>query len=92
MSYTVKFTRQAFDDIDTLKAKAPAAYKKLLRMLEELKQHPTTGSGIPKPLREDKQGTWSRRINQEHRLVYKIDGIKILVLVISAFGHYTPDK
>ena len=90
--YKVDFTDQALDDVEKLSHKAPAAYKKLLRLLEELKEHPTTGSGIPKPLREDKQGTWSRRINQDHRLVYKIDGAKILVLVVSAFGHYDDDK
>lgn len=86
--YKVDFTDQALDDVEKLSHKAPAAYKKLLRLLEELKEHPTTGSGIPKPLREDKQGTWSRRITQEHRLVYEIHGDTVTVLVLSAFGHY----
>ena len=88
MSYKVEFTKDAYKDIDSLKKKAPAAYSKLLRLLEELEDHPTTGSGIPKPLREDKQGAWSRRINQEHRLVYEIHGDTVTVLVLSAFGHY----
>ena len=88
MSYKVEFTKDAYKDIYTLKKKAPAAYSKLLRLLEELEDHPTTGSGIPKPLREDKSGAWSRRITQEHRLVYEIHGDTVTVLVLSAFGHY----
>jgi toxin YoeB len=90
--YKVDFTPKAIDDVNMLRKKAPTAYKKLLRLLDELEQHPTTGSGIPKPLREDKQGAWSRRINQEHRLVYEIHGAEILVLVISAYGHYDDEK
>ena len=88
MSYKVEFTKDAYKDIDTLKKKAPTAYSKLLRLLVELEEHPTTGSGIPKPLREDKNGAWSRRITQEHRLVYEIHGDTVTVLVLSAYGHY----
>ena len=88
MKYKVDFTQDAVDDIKKLKRKEPSAYKKLLRLLSELEEHPTTGSGIPKPLREDKQGTWSRRITQRHRLVYEIHGDIVYILVLSAYDHY----
>lgn len=88
MKYRVDFTQDAYNDIATLRKKEPSAYKKLLRLLAELEEHPTTGSGIPKPLREDKHGTWSRRITQRHRLVYEIHGDTVYVLVLSAYGHY----
>lgn len=88
MKYKVEFTKDAADDIITLKKKDPGAYKKLLRMLVELEEHPTTGTSVVKPLKGDKQGTWSRRITQRHRLVYEIHADKILVLVLSAYGHY----
>ena len=86
--YKIDFTPQAFADIETLSTTDLSAYKKLLRLLSELAEHPTTGAGRPKPLREDKRGAWSRRITQKHRLVYEIHGEKVLVLVLSAYGHY----
>jgi toxin YoeB len=90
--YKIDFTPQAFADIETLSKTDLSAYKKLLRLLSELAEHPTTGAGRPKPLREDKQGTWSRRINQRHRLVYEVHGNEVYVLIISAYGHYDPKK
>lgn len=41
------------------------------------------------PKHYKKEETWSRRINKEHRLVYRINDDTIEVLVISAYGHYT---
>ena len=40
--------------------------------MEELEKHPFTGTGRPEQLKHKLAGNWSRRINQEHRLVYKI--------------------
>jgi toxin YoeB len=53
-----------------------------------LVEHPTTGTGHPKQLSGDRAGQWSRRINQKHRLLYMIDGDKVVVLLLSAYGHY----
>ncbi|WP_245943345.1 type II toxin-antitoxin system YoeB family toxin [Algoriphagus aquaeductus] len=39
-------------------------------------------------MKNNLSGLWSRRINQEHRLVYSIDGHRVIVTVVSAFGHY----
>ncbi|WP_332911241.1 type II toxin-antitoxin system YoeB family toxin [Algoriphagus boritolerans] len=39
-------------------------------------------------MKNNLSGFWSRRINQEHRLVYSIDGDKVIVTVVSAFSHY----
>ncbi|MBQ3656949.1 MAG: Txe/YoeB family addiction module toxin [Bacteroidales bacterium] len=88
MSYKVEFTREASLNVLALMKEDKAAYKKLLRLLEELAEHPTEGTGKPKPLRGDKSGAWSRRITDKHRLVYEIHGLEILVLVLSAYGHY----
>jgi toxin YoeB len=48
---------------------------------------PSTGIGKPEPLRHQLQGCWSRRINSEHRLIYRVEGNMILFL--SCRGHYT---
>lgn len=86
--YEVKFTDNALDGVNKLMKSEPAAYKKLLKLSQELEEHPTTGTGKPEVLKGDKQGRWSRRITDKHRLVYEIHGNEIIVLVISVYGHY----
>ncbi|MDR3339077.1 MAG: Txe/YoeB family addiction module toxin, partial [Candidatus Symbiothrix sp.] len=57
-------------------------------LLEELTEHPYTGTGKPEPLGYDLKGKWSRRITQKHRLIYQVHDKSITVDVLSAFGHY----
>lgn len=45
--------------------------RKLNRLIEECLRHPFEGTGKPEPLRGDLAGFWSRRIDREHRLVYR---------------------
>ena len=66
----------------------PQAIKKLYRLIDELREHPRTGTGQVEQLKHFANETWSRRINREHRLVYEIHDEQVLVLVISSFGHY----
>ena len=49
----------------------PALFRKLNRLIEECLRHPFEGTGKPEPLRGDLSGLWSRRIDREHRLVYR---------------------
>ena len=48
--------------------------KKLNALMEECRRHPFTGTGKPEPLKDNLKGWWSRRISQEHRLVYRVTG------------------
>ena len=41
---------------------------------------PLAGIGKPEPLRENLAGCWSRRIDEEHRLVYQLDGELLVIL------------
>jgi toxin YoeB len=43
-------------------------------LLDECARHPFTGTGKPEPLKRNLTGWWSRRINAEHRLVYRVSG------------------
>lgn len=86
--YKVDFTDKALIGVAKLMKSEPKAYKKLLKLAEELEQHPLTGTGKPEPLKEDKRGRWSRRITEKHRLVYEIHCNEVLVIVISVYGHY----
>jgi len=62
--------------------------RKIDRFLDELKTHPTTGTGKPEPLTGDRNGQWSRRISDKHRLVYEIHENIVTVIALSAWGHY----
>lgn len=64
--------------------------KKLLgrinELLKETERTPFAGKGKPEPLKGKYQGFWSRRINDEHRLIYRIKGDTIEI--VSCKGHY----
>ena len=64
------------------------AYKKALKLIAELYEHPHTGTGKPELLSGDCSGQWSRRIRKKHRLVYEIHDEEVVVLILTAYGHY----
>lgn len=47
--------------------------KKINKLIKEVMRNPFEGTGKPEPLKFDLSGFWSRRINQEHRIVYKVE-------------------
>lgn len=51
---------------------------KVLELVEAIRRDPFDGLGKPEPLRHLGEGVWSRRITQEHRLVYKVAGDRLL--------------
>ena len=86
--YRIVFTEQARKDLKLLHKKAPLAVRKLAQLLDELKEHPHTGTGQVEPLKGYDGTVYSRRIMKEHRLVYKIYDDVVEVLILSTFGHY----
>ena len=66
------FTPEAWDQYLFWQANDKAMLRKLNRLLEECLRHPFEGTGKPEPLRGDLAGFWSRRIDREHRLVYRV--------------------
>jgi len=87
--YAIEFLPQAIEDLSMLKKSGDkAAYNKVAKFLNEIKYDPRSGTGKPERLKYKEHETWSRRINDKHRIVYKIFEDKILVLVLSAYGHY----
>ena len=60
--------------------------KKITNLIEAIQKDPYEGIGKPEPLKYNLSGAWSRRINQEHRLVYEInDKNEIVILDILSF-------
>jgi len=89
MIYELEFTEDALADIDRLKKTGDKKLlEKLFKLLLELREHPLTGTGKIERLKYYHEETWSRRISAEHRLVYRIYYTRVVVLVLSAFGHY----
>lgn len=87
MAYSIDFTESAKRDLKAhRKSGNKAILKKLLTLLEELAEHPFTGTGKPEALKHELTGCWSRRINKEHRLVYEV--LDDSVLILSLYGHY----
>ena len=86
--YKISYTPDAVKDLIQLQRNEPKAYLKAKAFIEELRQHPKTGTGHPEPLKGQPEGRWSRRISKKHRLIYRIFESEVLVLVLSALGHY----
>lgn len=61
--------------------------KKIDQLVEDIKLHPFTGLGKPEALKHGLSGYWSRRINLEHRLIYKIEGDTIIIIASCRY-HY----
>ncbi|MCX2679119.1 Txe/YoeB family addiction module toxin [Galbibacter sp. EGI 63066] len=87
--FELDFTKKAKKDIaNHLKSGGESAKKRLSQLLNELKEHPETGTGKPERLKYNRKGYWSRRINKKDRLIYKIENHIVTVTVVSAMGHY----
>ena len=88
MSYILDFTKEAEEGLAKLKKSEPAAFKKASKLLAELTEHPTIGTGKPEQLKGSLFGKWSRKITDRHRLVYSIEEEIVVVNVMSVYGHY----
>lgn len=88
MTYRIMNTPEADEDILRLAKSEPKAFLKVKRFIEELREHPKTGTGHPEPLKGKPEGRWSREITKKHRLVYRIYESEVVVLLIAAYGHY----
>ena len=88
MSYNIAFLPQARKDFDEWKKTDEKTVVKIKEILKDIAEHPYSGIGKPEPLKHNLTGKWSRRINKNYRIIYSVDGEKILVYVFSMKGHY----
>lgn len=88
MKYEIVFELKVQKDILHIKKTDKQSFIKLKRLLEELQQHPYTGTGNPERLKHELNGFWSRRINKKNRLLYRVDDIQVIVYIVSVLGHY----
>ncbi|EHJ48525.1 addiction module toxin, Txe/YoeB family [Solidesulfovibrio carbinoliphilus subsp. oakridgensis] len=74
------WTAEAWEDYRSWQATDKGKVRKINALIREMLREPFAGTGKPEPLKFDLAGCWSRRIDQEHRLVYTVlDGDLILL-------------
>jgi len=61
-------------------------YKRIISLIKDISRNPFQGLGKPEALKYELQGYWSRRIDDEHRLIYKIENDRLII--VSCKYHY----
>ena len=85
----IDFTDVALDHLTYFrKINNSIVLKKIKQLLESIIINPYEGIGKPEPLKHQYSGYWSRRINKEHRLIYKLFEEENRIEIYSLKGHY----
>lgn len=86
----VTFSKTAYEDYCYWKETDEKIFNRINDLLKNVKESPFRGIGKPEPLKENLSGYWSRRITQEHRLVYNVSGKNPdqIITVIQCRYHY----
>jgi toxin YoeB len=77
---SLEFDASAFEDLAWWIGQDRGQALRIVRLIREVQREPFSGLGKPEPLKHELAGCWSRRINQEHRLVYQVLADKIRIL------------
>jgi toxin YoeB len=83
---SLEFDRDAVEDLIYWVRQDRRKAEKILDLVQEIAKDPFKGTGKPEPLKHNLAGCWSRRIDQEHRIVYSVEDEKIRI--ISCRFHY----
>ena len=87
----VIYTPQAVEDLNYWKKSGnKVVQKKIQQLILAIIENPFEGIGKPEPLKHELSGSWSRRINREHRIVYEVynDDTIVILEIQSLRGHY----
>ena len=82
----ITFAPEAFDQFNDWAAQDKKIHRKIINLINDIFRQPFTGLGKPEPLKHELSGYWSRRITDEHRLVYGVTETEIIIL--SCRFHY----
>jgi toxin YoeB len=75
----VAFLPQAFEDFNRWAVEDKKIHSKVVDLIKDTLRTPFSGLGKPEPLKHELKGLWSRRITDEHRLVYKVTDEEIVI-------------
>ncbi|MCY7277999.1 MAG: Txe/YoeB family addiction module toxin [Phormidesmis sp. CAN_BIN44] len=76
----IAFDREAFKQFNTWAIEDRKIYAKVVDLIEDILRDPFKGLGNPEPLKHDLKGYWSRRITDEHRLIYRVTEEQVFIL------------
>lgn len=82
----IQFSESAWRDFEWFLDNDKQIAQRIRKLLKEILRDPAGGIGKPEKLKFQLSGCWSRRINQEHRLVYMVE--KENIIVVSCRYHY----
>ncbi len=82
----VLFTPIALAQLEKWKKINKKIYKRIEILIDDIQVNPFVGLGKPEPLKHEFKGYWSRRVNKEHRLIYKIS--KNSIIIFACRYHY----
>jgi len=82
----ISFVEQSWEDYNYWAENDKKIFKKIQSLIKDTLRNPFGGIGKPEPLKNNYSGYWSKRINKEHRLVYKIEENRLII--ISCKYHY----
>lgn len=82
----IAFHQKAFEQYNDWATRDRKTFERLKRLISETARTPFEGIGKPEPLKRELKGYWSRRITDEHRLVYKVTDEQIIIA--SCRHHY----
>lgn len=83
---TIQWDLDAWEDYLYWQQHDKKNLKRINQLIKEISRNPFEGIGKPEPLKENLSGLWSRRIDEEHRLVYIVEENN--VIIFSCKGHY----
>ena len=75
----LSFSDQAWEDYQYWQEQDRRFVVRINRLIQETMRTPFSGTGKPEPLKHALSGFWSRRINDEHRMVYKVENDALLL-------------
>ena len=75
----IVFADQGWEDLTYWIDNDRRIAKRILKLIKEIEREPFEGIGKPEPLKHDLAGFWSRRITDEHRLVYTVENGQLLI-------------
>ena len=88
MPYSIMIQNKAEEHLAWFEKNDRAAYKKCLDLIRAISQNPREGIGQPERVKYFKEETYSRRVNQEDRLIYVIYEKEKKVHISACKGHY----
>lgn len=73
------FSENAWDDYLHWQRNNPKVLKRINKLIKDIQRQPFEGVGKPEPLKHNFSGYWSRRITDEHRIIYKVENDSLMI-------------